>query len=104
MTAIKRRNYDFAVAQVLKFACMVTRHGGDSTRFAKGIEGWRDENRYPFELDTKTVSGRRIELHGLVSIARRLSCNVWYTNLASSMAHKWKLKLYREKRGMVCLS
>ena len=44
-----------------------------------------------------TVSGRRMDLHGLVSIARRVSCNVWYINLSSRMVHKWKLKFYSDK-------
>ena len=76
MTAIENRNYDFAVAQLLKFACMVTRHGGDSTRFVQGIESWRDQHKFPFELGMATVSGRRMELHRLVSITRRVSFNV----------------------------
>ena len=38
MTAIANRNYDYAVAQVLKYACMITRHGGDSSRFVKAVE------------------------------------------------------------------
>ena len=100
MTAVANRNYDYAVAQVLKYACMVIRHGEDSSRFVQGIEDWRDEKGFPFEFGMKTVSGRRMELHGLVSIARRVSCNVWYTNLSSRMAHKWKLKFYRNKKGV----
>ena len=69
------------MAQVLNFACMVTQHGGDATRCVQGIEDWRDEKGLPFELGMTPGSGRRMELHGLVSIARRVSCDVWYTNL-----------------------
>ena len=76
MTAIENRNYGFAVEQVLRFACMVTQHDGDSTRFVQGIESWRDQHKFPFELGMATVSGRRMDPHGLVSIARRVSCNV----------------------------
>ena len=96
LNAIDDHNYGFIVAQVLKFSRIVTRHGGVSTRFVEGIEKWRDTHDYPLKLGTKTVSGSRMELHGLVSIAQRVSCNVWYTNLASRMAHKCKLKLYRK--------
>ena len=76
MTAIDNRNYNFAEAQVLKFAYMVTRHGDGSTRFVQGIEDLRDEHEFPFELGMATVSGRRMELHRLVSITRRVSFNV----------------------------
>ena len=94
MTEITNGNYDSAVAQVLKYACMVTRHGGDSSRFVQGIEAWRNENQFPFELGMTTVSRRRMDLRGLISIARRVSCNVWYTNLSSRMTHKWKLSFW----------
>ena len=39
-----------------------------------------------------------MELRGCISIARRVSCNVWCTNLSSIMAHQWKRKYYRDKR------
>ena len=39
-----------------------------------------------------------MELHGLVSIARRVSCNPWFTNLAARMTFRWKLKIFREKK------
>ena len=76
MKLIKEQNYGHAVAQVLKYACMVTRHGADSRRFEEGIRDWATANGHPFELGNHTSSGRRMELHGLVSIARRVSCNV----------------------------
>ena len=98
MKMIEEKNYGCAVAQVLKYACMVTRHGADSRRFEENVYKWRNAHNYPFELGTTTVSGKRMELHGLVSIARRVSCNPWYTNLAARMATRWKLKLFREKR------
>ena len=37
-------------------------------------------------------------MHGLVSIARRVSCNVYYTAVSAKMATKWKLKLHRARR------
>ena len=98
MKLIEEQNYGCAVAQVLKYACMVTRHGADSRRFEEGIVKWSNAHGYPFVLGSHTVSGRRMELHGLVSIARRVSCNVWYTNLATRMASRWRLKLFREKK------
>ena len=86
MKMIEEKNYGCAVAQVLKYACMVTRHGADSRRFKENVYKWRNAHNYPFELGTTTVSGKQMELHGLVSIARRVSCNPWYTNLVARMA------------------
>ena len=37
-------------------------------------------------------------MHGLVSIARCVSCNVYYTAVAAKMATKWRLKLHRDRR------
>ena len=37
MKMIEEINYGCAVAQVLKYACMVTRHGADSRRFEERI-------------------------------------------------------------------
>ena len=37
MKMIAEKNYGCAVAQVLKYACMVTRHGADSRRFEERI-------------------------------------------------------------------
>ena len=94
----EEKNYGCAVAQVLKYACMVTRHGADSRRFVENVNKWSNAHHYPFVLGDATVSGKRMDLHGLVSIARRVSCNPWYTNLAARMASRWKLKLFREKK------
>lgn len=98
MKLIEEQNYGCAVAKVLMYACMVTRHGADSRRFEQGIEKWSNAHNYPFVMSHQTISGKRMDLHGLVSIARRVSCNVWYTNLAARMASRWRLKLLREKK------
>ena len=37
-------------------------------------------------------------MHGLVSIARGVSCNVYCTAVADKMATKWRLKLHRDRR------
>ena len=97
MKLIEEKNYGCAVAQVLKYACMVTRHGADLRRFEENVCKWSNAHTYPFVLENTTISGKRMELHGLVSIARCVSCNRWYTNLTARMASRWKLKLFREK-------
>ena len=97
MKLIKEKNYGCAMAQVLKYACMVTRHDADSRRSKENVYKWSNAHNYPFVLGNATVNGKQMKLHGLVSIARRVSCNPWYTNLTARMASRWKLKLFREK-------
>ena len=70
MTAIANQNYDYAVAQVLKHACMVTRQGGDSSRVVQGIEAWRGEKRFPFELGMTTVSAGCHAMYGTLIYLR----------------------------------
>ena len=98
MKAIQEKNYGLAVAQVLKFASSVTRMGSNPDRYVDGIYKWRDKKEYNFVLGENVISGRRMELHGLVSIARRVSCNVYYTAVVAKMAAKWRLKLHRDRR------
>ena len=84
------------MAQVLKFASSITRMGSNPDRFVDGIYKRRDKKEYNFVLGESTVSGRRMELHGLVSITHRVSCNVCYTVVAAKMTTKWRLKLHRD--------
>ena len=96
--AIKDKNYGLAVAQVLKFTSSVTTMGVDHRRFEEAICNWRQAKGYKFVLGDYTVGGKRMEVHGLVSIARRVSCNVYYTAVSAKMASKWKLKLRRGRK------
>ena len=83
---------------MLKFASSITRQGANPKRFEEGIYSWRDMNEFRFVLGDATVSNRRMELHDLVSIARRMSCNNYWTAVTAKMASKWKLKLARDRK------
>ena len=56
---IKEKNYGCAMAQVLKYACMVTRHGVDSRRFEENVYKWSNAHNYPFVLGNATASDRK---------------------------------------------
>ena len=98
MIAMQEKRYGEAVAQVLKYASTITRQGANPKRFVEGIHAWRDKNGFRFKLGDTTISKRRMELHGLVSIARRMSCNNYWTAVSAKMASKWKLKLVRDRK------
>ena len=84
-----------AIAQILKYASSVTRKGSCPDRFVEGIHKWRSAWDYKFELGETAISGRRLEIHGLVAIARRISCNSYWTGIRNQMATKWGVHLVR---------
>ena len=98
MLAMKEGKHGEAIAQVLKYASAITRQGANPKRFVEGIHAWRDKMGLRFKLGDTTISKRRMELHGLVSIARRMSCNNYWTAVSAKMASKWKLKLVRDRK------
>ena len=95
MKAVKEGQYGVAIAQILKYASSVTGQGSCSNRFVEGIHKWRAVWDYKFELGDTAVSARRLELHGLVVIARRISCNSYWTGIRNLMARKWGVQLVR---------
>ena len=99
MRMIENEQYGEAVAQVLKYASSVTRQGSNPSRFVERIYDWRDSKGYKFLLGDMAVSGRRMGLHGLVAIARRITCNGYWTSVRNLMATKWKLRMIRGKKG-----
>ena len=66
---------------MLKFASNATRMGTDHQRFEERIYNWRDIKEYEFALGDWTISGKRMELRGLVLIARQMSCNAHHTTV-----------------------
>ena len=98
MVAMQAERHGEAIAQVLKYASSITRQGANPKRFVEGINAWRDRNGFRFKLGDTTISKRRMELHGLVSIARRMSCNNYWTAASAKMTSKWKLKLVRDRK------
>lgn len=98
MVAMQNQAHGEAIAQVLKYASAITRQGANPKRFVEGICAWRDKMGFRFKLGETTISKRRMELHGLVSIARRMSCNNYWTAVSAKMASKWKLKLVRDRK------
>ena len=98
MVAMQNQAHGEAIAQVLKYASAITRQGANPKRFVEGIHAWRDKMGFRFKLGETTISKRRMELHGLVSIARRMSCNNYWTAVSAKMASKWKLKLVRDRK------
>ena len=95
MMAVKQQQYGVAIAQILKYASSVTRKGSCPERFVEGIHKWRSAWDYKFELGDTAVSARRLEIHGLVAIARRISCNSYWTGIRNQMAMKWGVQLVR---------
>ena len=79
----------------MKYASSVTGQGLCLNRFVEGIHKWRAAWDYKFELGDTAVSARRLGLHGLVAIARRISCNSYWTGIRNLMARKWGVVLVR---------
>ena len=44
------------------------------------------------------VGKRQLDLHGLVTIVRWVSCNVYYTAVAAKIVSKWKLKNCKDRK------
>ena len=80
------------IAQVLKVASSITRQEANPKRFEEGMCNWRDMNKFKFVLGDSTVSNKRMDLHGLVSITRRMSCNNYWTAVAVKKGFKVEIE------------
>ena len=98
---VKNGKYGEACAQVIKMVLNVT-GGREATdeHFVKGVYDWRDAHQLPFTMGDKPVSGRWLNRHGLVNIARRMACNSFETRVRRKILDKWGIDFKRNRKAV----